>query len=447
MSKVAVVMAREFRSTVRRKSYLIVTFGMPFFAALYFGMVGLLPAYFMAQSGKSRKEAGVVDLAGVIRWEEAGAAGKVLEEAQNLVEKVARGRSPEIKGNRVAQAILEKVAAPVRFRSIATRKEAIEALRAGTIDRFYVIPADYLATGAVETYQGSDVGLGIGRSKSNRALARFLSRSLMSGRLADDLLRRVEDPIEADAAKTFVLGEGGAIEPLDTGERIARLAIPGVFGILLLMSLMTSAGYLLQGVSEEKENRVIEVILSSVRPQELLFGKLLGLGGAGLLQLFVWVAVTSLATSLVAAAALAVLDIRLFASCLVFFILGYLLIGGLMTGTGALGTNARETQQLAAVWSIATVLPPALTWMSILDDPNGWVARGLGWFPLSAPITMMMRMATGKVPLWDVLLAVAILAASVYLALRLTARLFRLGLLLYGKRPTLREIARQLRHA
>jgi ABC-2 type transport system permease protein len=118
-----------------------------------------------------------------------------------------------------------------------------------------------------------------------------------------------------------------------------------------------------------------------------------------------------------------------------------------MTGTGALGTTARESQQLAAVWSIATVLPQALTRMSILDDPNGWVARGLGWFPLSAPITMMMRMATGKVPLWDILLAVLILSASVYLALRFTARLFRLGLLMYGKRPTLREIARQLRHA
>jgi ABC-2 type transport system permease protein len=447
MNKIGVVMSREFLSTVRRKSYLIVTFGMPFFAALYFGLVTVVPAYFMAQSGKSRKDPAIVDLAGVVRWEESGEAGKVLEDPAKLAEKMTRSGAPGVKGSKMAEAILESVAAPVHFRRIDTREEAIEALRAESIDRFYVIPPDYLETGAVETYQGRDAGLGFGRSKSNRALGRLLSRSLMSERLPQDLRRRVEEPIEAEAAKTFVLGEDGAIEPLDTGERIARLAIPGVFGILLLMSLMTSAGYLLQGVSEEKENRVIEVILSSVRPQELLFGKLLGLGGAGLLQLFVWVAVSSLATSLVAAAALAVLDFKLFASCLVFFILGYLLIGGLMTGTGALGTTARESQQLAAVWSIATVLPPALTWMSILDEPNGWVARGLGWFPLSAPITMMMRMATGKVPWWDVLVAVLILIASVYLSLRVTARLFRLGLLMYGKRPTLREIVRQLRHA
>jgi ABC-2 type transport system permease protein len=192
---------------------------------------------------------------------------------------------------------------------------------------------------------------------------------------------------------------------------------------------------------------VIEVILSSVRPEELLFGKLLGLGAAGLLQLAVWVSVGSLVAGLLAAAVLAALDARLFLSCLVLFVLGFLLIGSLMTGTGALGTNARESQQFAAVWSVLTVLPPAITWMAILDQPNGWVARGLGWFPLTAPITMMIRLGTGQVPLWDLLVAVTCLAAGVYLSVRAAAALFRLGLLMYGKRPTLREVLRQLRHA
>jgi ABC-2 type transport system permease protein len=210
---------------------------------------------------------------------------------------------------------------------------------------------------------------------------------------------------------------------------------------------MTSAGYLLQGVSEEKENRVIEVILSSIRPDRLLFGKLLGLGAAGLLQLFVWVAVTSMATSLIAAAALAVLDAYLFFACFIFFVLGYLLIGSLMTGTGALGTSARESQQFAAIWSLIAVLPPAATWMLLLEEPNGWLARALGWFPLSAPVTMMIRIGTGQVPLWDILVAIGCLVGAVYLSVRASAALFRLGLLMYGTRPTFKQILRHLRHA
>ena len=107
----------------------------------------------------------------------------------------------------------------------------------------------------------------------------------------------------------------------------------------------------------------------------------------------------------------------------------------------------RESQQFAAIWSLITVLPPALTWIAIFDDPNGFIARALGWFPLTAPITMMLRLGTGRVPLWDFLVAVCSLAVGVYLAVRTAGALFRLGLLMYGKRPTLREILRQVRHA
>jgi ABC-2 type transport system permease protein len=118
-----------------------------------------------------------------------------------------------------------------------------------------------------------------------------------------------------------------------------------------------------------------------------------------------------------------------------------------MTGTGALGTNARESQQLSVIWTLCLVIPPAVTWMLILDDPNTWMARVLSWFPLTGPITMMIRLGTGKVPLWDAVVALLCLAAGVYISIRGAAALFRLGLLMYGKRPSLREIVRQLRHA
>jgi ABC-2 type transport system permease protein len=447
MSKVRVVMGREFLSTVKRRSYLIVTLGMPFFVGAYVTLVGLLPAYFMAQAGRSQKPIGVVDLAGVIRLEEAaavqGEGGGAGQGARAIADRLA----PSTARGGAVGALLDEIDSPVEFVPIASKDEALARLREGALQRLYLVPADYLETGAIETYQAEGSVFSLGKARVERVLTRLLRRSLAAGRVPDEMRARLDRPIDAEASSSFLVRPDGGVEPLLDAARVARMAIPGVFAILLVMSLLTSASYLLQGVVEEKENRVIEIILSSVTPRDLLFGKLLGLGAAGLLQLFVWVSVASFATSLLAAAAMAILDWKLFLFCLLFFVGGFLMMGSLMTGTGALGTNARETQQYSAIWTLCLVLPPAVTWMLIMDEPNTWMARALGWFPLTGPITMMIRLGTGKVPAWDALVALVCLAAGVYLSIRAAAALFRLGLLLYGKRPTLGEIARQLRHA
>jgi len=454
LNKVGVVVRREFLSTVRRRSYLVVTFGMPLFAAGYFGLVAFLPAYIMATSAAATSPVGLVDLAGVVRLEEgtgidpdAGDSGMADEEALGAARALTRSLDREGAQSRAVGEALRRATAPVRFRSYPTRDAALEAIRGGAVERFYLIEADYLTTGAIETYQTGDFKLASPAGRSERALERLIGRSLLVGRVPDEVRERLDRPLRPERSGSFVVTPDGRVEPLDLGARIARLAIPAAFGFLLLMSLMTSAGYLLQGVAEEKENRVIEVILSSIRPAPLLFGKLIGLGAAGLLQLLVWITLASFATSVVAAAVLAMIDLPLFLACLVLFLLGFLLVGSLMTGTGALGTNARESQQFAAIWSMLTIVPPLASWMIILDAPNGRLARALGWFPLTAPITMMMRLATGKVAPWDLAVAILGLALGVFLSVRLAAALLRLGLLMYGKRPSLREIIRQLRHA
>jgi ABC-2 type transport system permease protein len=444
MSKIGVVVAREFLSTVKRRSYLIVTFGMPFFVSLYLGLVAFLPAFFMAQSGEVTKDVGLVDEAGVVRAEEmTHLEGREERQVLALAERLGKGSW----AGRMAADLVSRAAAPARFRIFPAKDEGIAALRSGAIERLYVLPADYVRTGAVESYQPPEAGFRIGRSRARESLQRLLERSLLAGRAPADIRSRIEEPIDGDASQSFVVAPGGRVEPLDVTARVARMAIPGVFAILFFMSIMISSGYLLQGVSEEKESRVIEIILSSVRPHELLFGKLLGLGAAGLLQLVIWLSVATMATSLLAAAVAAVLDFKLFSGCLIFFVLGFLMLGSLMTGTGALGSTARESQQMAAIWSTLTILPSAFTFVGVLDAPNGVLARALGWFPLTAPITMMLRLGTGQVPWWDVLVSVALLAAGVYLSIRVSGALFRLGLLMYGKRPSLGEILRQIRHA
>jgi len=110
-----------------------------------------------------------------------------------------------------------------------------------------------------------------------------------------------------------------------------------------------------------------------VRPHQLLFGKLLGLGAAGLLQLAIWLSVATLATTLLAAAALAVLDFKLFFGCLVFFVLGFLMLGSLMTGTARWAAPRAESQQMAAIWSTLTIIPPAFTFVGT------WTPRTAHW--------------------------------------------------------------------
>jgi ABC-2 type transport system permease protein len=420
---------------------------MPFFLGTYVALVGFLPAYFMSQAGRSQKPIGIVDLAGVIRLEEARVIGQEGSEAGKAARVIADRLAPATAQGRGVAALLDEVDSPVEFLPIASKEEALARLREGTLQRAYLLPAGYLETGAIETYQSDGPAFSLGKAGVERMFARILRRSLSAGRLPDAVRARLDRPIDDEASSSFLVRPDGGVEPLEEAARLARMAVPGVFALLLVMSLMTSASYLLQGVVEEKENRVIEIILSSIAPRDLLFGKLLGLGAAGLLQLFVWVSVASFATSLLAAAAMAILDWKLFLFCFLFFVGGFLMVGSLMTGTGALGTNARETQQYSAIWTLCLVLPPAMTWMLILDEPNTWMARALGWFPLTGPITMMIRLGTGKVPAWDALVALVCLAAGVYLSIRASAALFRLGLLMYGKRPTLSEIVRQLRHA
>jgi len=173
--------------------------------------------------------------------------------------------------------------------------------------------------------------------------------------------------------------------------------VPIGFTAMLLIAILVSAGSLIQGVSEEKENRVIEVILSSIDARSLLLGKLLGLGAAGLLQLAIWLTMALLpAVMLIAGLALSPKIVIL---CLAYFILAFLLYGTLITATGVIGTNAKDMQQYGMFWSIGSAIP--MVFMEVLlRAPRGTTARILSYFPLTSPVTMMLRIGSEGVSWW-----------------------------------------------
>jgi ABC-2 type transport system permease protein len=214
--------------------------------------------------------------------------------------------------------------------------------------------------------------------------------------------------------------------------------------ILLTMSIFFSAGFLQQGTVEDRQNRVMEILLSSVTAEQLLIGKLLGLGAAGLLQVGLYVALVIVPGSTV----LSFFNVPLggVMMSLVYFALGYTLFACLMAGFGMIGRTQQETAQLSALWTLAAVSPMWFI-MAITAAPNGLTARALSFFPLTSPVTMIIRLSIGHVPMVDLLISAAVLVVAIYFALIGAARIFRAATLMYGKRPNLPELVRWLRAA
>jgi ABC-2 type transport system permease protein len=210
-----------------------------------------------------------------------------------------------------------------------------------------------------------------------------------------------------------------------------------------MLSIFIASGYLIQGLVEEKSNRVIELLLSSVTPGDLIAGKLVGLGGAGLLQLAVWVALAMLPVALVGWIEVSASVVVLSAA---YYLLGFVFFGSIMAGLGCIAGGTQESQQFASLWSVVAVLPMLFSPL-ILEAPNGVLARVLSYVPLTCPITMIMRCAVGEVAWWEVPLSLGVMLGATYLSLCASARLFRVGLLVYGQRPTLGQLLASLREA
>jgi ABC-2 type transport system permease protein len=195
---------------------------------------------------------------------------------------------------------------------------------------------------------------------------------------------------------------------------------------------------------EENKNRVMEIILSSVEAHQLIWGKVLGLVGAGLLQVFFYLALISMATIYLWVG----IEITLatLAGYFVYWMLGHLLFAGLLLATGILFGGQREANQFAVLWLFVAVFPIYFA-ETLIYSPNGLLARALSFIPLTSPIAMVFRVTKTSVPIIDVVISLALLMVSIYLVVRGAARILRAGSLMYGKRFTLPEVARWLREA
>ena len=319
------------------------------------------------------------------------------------------------------------------------------ALQADEIASLLVIPEDYIETGRViMTSKGGGFSTAI--LEDSDTMQAFFVDHLLGDEVDAALRERVADPIEPVLVSLEEEGEpeGG---PLSI---VLNLIVPYFLGILLVMTIFVTSGYLLQSVTNEKTSRVMEIILSSVTARELLAGKVRGLGALGLTQVVIWllssVALSGGAVGLLGVALPLLVRPQVLILGVVYYALGFVVYAVLMGGVGALGTTQQESQQLAGIFSIMAAIPLMLGGF-MFSNPNMTIVRVLSWFPLTAPTMMLLRLPMTEVPLVDIVGSIVMLIITIPVILWAGSKVFRMGLLMYGKRPGLRQVLRALRQA
>ncbi len=325
-----------------------------------------------------------------------------------------------------------------------TREAGIDAIVTGDIEDFFIVPPDFLQSDDVE-WLSQRSGIFAGGDNRDR-FASFLAVSLIADRLDPGLLNHVING--ADYVRVHV-GDDGSIS-LDDDDALNQFVVPFIFAALLLMAILLGAGSLLQSVSEEKENRMVDVLLTSVSPLSLMVGKILALGTTSLLQAAVWIASIAIIGPQIISQIPNAEELEFAPLTLVylslFFIAGYLLFSAILAGIGSATTSANEAGPITTIVLLPAGIP---AWLSnaILSEPEGGVARVLSFIPVTAPTTMMLRIGSVDLSTAEVLASLAVTVLAGVAMLFVAARVFRAGMLLYGQRMTLGAVWRAVTQA
>ena len=315
------------------------------------------------------------------------------------------------------------------------------AVAAGDVDIAYVILPTYLVTGTVHEITQSEGGLGLETGGSRSAFRDFLRANLVADMGDDARAGRVIAPAFFVTVEIDEEGEAVA-DDFDASTLIFFM----VMAFAIIFSILTITGYLLQGLNEEKENRVMEILLSTVSPDQLMLGKLLGLGAAGMVQMAVWggsfvgllLGVTQFVDGI---PTFTLPPLPLILVAIAYFLLGYAFFAALMAALGAVTTSQRESQQLTIIVILPAVAP---FWFSfaVLENANGLLAQVMTYIPFTAPTMSLARLALDGMGPVEIVASLLVLSFSVFVAVKIAQRLFRSYLLVYGHRPPLKQLAR-----
>lgn len=439
MNKMFAVFKREYLQTVRKKMFIIMTFLLPFLMALLLA----LPATLMKR-GLREKTVVVVDATGLLgsAFGDARAQAPLSPSMEQLEQQTGGGSRIRSTYVNAAGADPQKAAEPYLSDLRGTGK--------GTaIDGVLIVPADVLTSDDPKAtfYSRSSADI-IAQDRMGNTLTRALQR-LRIRELG------VADETKVDQILSDVTV--GAVQISKSGEQKSggemNLFIGFGFGALLIMPVFLYGVEIMRGIIQEKNDRVVEVLISSMSPTHLLSGKILGLAAVGLTQTGVWLLMAAIGGAYTAAtAAVAGFNVMqflrpaVFIYFITFFVLGYLQMVCVYAIGGAACNTERDAQQLLAPVTVVMMIP-WFVMMPILTNPDSTLAVVLSMVPPFAPMAMFARVLVSEPPLWQVFVSIALTIGAIYVFLVVTAKVFRVGILTYGKRPTIPELWRWLKVA
>ncbi len=466
MNRIFQVALREFLATVATKGFIL---GLLVTPALILLLIIVMPRYINAPPARVEGEVALID-----------PTGKLADGLRDYLrpEKIAERREERRRQIEAAEPeALKSLAASTPQAGMATKKALEAAL--GEIPKFDVVvldPATDLERAKAplrETGKGAEKGGGrlalavihpdaIARQAGKEAFGGY--DLYVRGKLDD----RIEDEIRSGLRDTIVEARIRAsgldrllVEALNRVERtpsitvtaegerktneVLNMMLPAGFMLLLLMSIMTSGSALLTTTVEEKSNRVVEILLSAVSPMQLLVGKILGQMGVGFLVLALYAGLGIAA--LVSFAAMGLVDPMLLVFLMIFFVLAYFTLASLFAAIGSAVNEMREAQSLMTPVMLIVIVPWVL-WLPISRNPDSALAVVLSFLPPLSNFVMLLRMSsTSPPPAWQAVLSVLVSLGGAVAAVWFAAKVFRIGLLMYGKPPSLRTLVRWARMA
>jgi len=423
-AKLWAVVRREYIERVRTRGFLIGTVLGP----LLMSAMMIVPALAARSGGKPLRMA-VLDATGAL---------------QQPVEDALRAARPGGKARFDVQSLPAPEAGPAALGAPGSSEaELKKAVLEGKLDGYLHLPADAVVSGSA-SYYGRNVSNRIDLGEMERTVSSVLVGQRLTGAGLDPA--RVKDLTKPLDLKTIRLSEKGERE--DQGAAM-------IFSIILLMILYVSilmwGQAVMTSVIEEKTNRVVEVMAAGVSPTTLLAGKLLGVGGAGLTQFLVW-ALSLFGVSVFAAgAALGSFSMPeitpvMLVSFVLFFLLGFLFYAALYASIGAAVNTVQEAQSLAFPVMLPIILA-MVSFPAVLEAPDGVLAVTMSMIPGMSPLIMFLRVVVLTPPLWQIALSIALLGLGIVGVLWVSARVYRVGILMYGKKPTFPELVKWVRHA
>jgi ABC-2 type transport system permease protein len=419
MDKLKAIIKREYLTRVRSKGFIIGTILSPLFMSSFI----LIPFLLGRSAGPEKYQ--------IVALDQSGDA--LLFESLTLALAPTKPGQPRYELSREEIGSQEKLEAR---RQILSRRVADKQL-----DGYLILPHDALRQEEIKFYAKNASGF------SNQARLEDAIKNAIQGR------RIAQEGLDAERVRHLTRGvELTVVNERGESER-GRVLLALALVMLIYFTVLIYGVTVMRGVMEEKQSRIIEVLLASVNPFDLMLGKVIGIGLVGLTQYVVW-AVSGLALSaLSAGAAVAVagfdmpkVSVSLMIFFMVYYLLGYFLYAAFYAMIGAIVSNEDDGQQ--AQWPVSMTFAASLVAsMLAMENPNGVAVTILSLIPFFGPSLMFLRIALGSAPAWQIAASIILLVVTIIAVTWVAAKIYRVGVLMYGKRPTLPELARWLKYS